>query len=278
MSDPVIMPVPDEKKPTDLVKNEIIQIDQNAIMMAAVESNKDPAAIEKIVDMVLRLNAIAAKKNFNIALSRFQAECPEIEKKKKVDYTAKSGQRVKYEYAPVKDIVKQVKPLLEKHGLCHTYKTTQTDKDITVICEIRHIDGHVEQTPITMPIDNTSKMGAAQKVGTAFTYGWRYAFTGALGITTGEEDTDANGPADNTPTNKNNYPQNPKGNRPPRLSADDAKNKILKMLKEDALDVFSEDEKNEIRKRIATDRPYKGGWIALHDKVEQKILEGTPVF
>lgn len=282
MSDITIVPDEESKKPTVKIKNEIIQIDQNAIMMAAVESNKDPAAIEKIIDMCLKLNAIAAKKNFNIALSQFQAECPEIKKEKSVDYTSKSGQRVKYEYAPVKDIVKQVKPLLEKHGLCHTYKTDQTENNITVICEIRHIDGHSEQTKITMPIDNSSKMGAAQRVGTAFTYGWRYAFTGALGITTGEEDTDANGPIDDNNTNSVNenpkYPPSPKGNYIPTLSADEAKSGILRMLKDDNLGVFSDDEKNEIRKRIAINKPYSGGWIALHDRVKEKLEKETPVF
>lgn len=274
----------DEKQvvATGQQKNSVSLVDVNSLLTMAIEKGTPVETMERLMAMAKQLKDDFARDQFNAALSNFQADCPEIVKTVNVKYKSKSGAMVYYNYAPVKDIVKQVKPIMQKHGLSHTYNTTQTNEKITVICTIRHIDGHSENTQITMPIDNAAKMCAAQKIGTAFTYGWRYTFCGALGITTGDEDTDANGPKEEPKKQgkpKNKISRDEWNQQTPPVKFDsEMKDNILLMLKNDTQKVFSDDEKNEIRKRIADDKPYSGGWEKLESRVRFKIEKETVAY
>ena len=65
-----------------------------------------------------------------------------------------------------------------------------------VICRVTHVAGHSEETTVSMPFESKAGSSPQQKYGTAQTYGMRYSLIAALGITTADDDTDGNAPAD----------------------------------------------------------------------------------
>ena len=139
------------------------------------------------------LQAEWAKRRFDEAMAAFQADCPIIEKTKKVDFTSKrTGTRTFYSYAPLEGIIKQVKGLLAKHGFSYTIDTQNTETRIVSVIKVRHVDGHTETTRFEVPIDKDSYMNAQQQYGSASTFSKRYAFCNAFGILTGDEDNDTN--------------------------------------------------------------------------------------
>lgn len=252
-------------------QSRICAVDVNALLSKAIDKETPVETMEKLLAMARQLKADYSLEQFNIALSEFQAACPEIKKTKIVK--DKSGE-IRYKYAPLEVIVSQVRELIRNYGFSYTIKTEQTETQFTAICEVRHSAGHCEQTSFVIPIDIKAYMGAAQKVGSASTYAKRYAFCNAFGIMTGDEDTDANDLDPDLPKSK--YPPSPKGNGVPKMSAEEAKTEILEMLKNDIGGVFSDNEKNDMRTRIANNKPYRGGWFALHEKVKLKIeMEGV---
>jgi len=168
---------------------EIIAQEQNlatfnaeAIISQAVAQKVDVGTMERLLAMRKELKAEFAKEEFDKAMTKFQAECPTIEKKK---------QGYNYKYAPLESIVEQVKDLLAKNGFSYTFDTTEGESAIVVYCKVKHIQGHTETSQIQISKETTTKMNASQQSGAATTYGKRYAFCNAFGILTGDEDTDA---------------------------------------------------------------------------------------
>ena len=132
-----------------------------------------------------------AKRRFVEAMSAFQAECPVIEKSKKVDFTSKrTGSRTNYSYAPLDAIVKQVKEKIAIYGFSYTIETENTETRIVSVVKVRHVDGHSETTRFEVPIDKDAFMNSQQQYGSASTFSKRYAFCNAFGILTGDEDND----------------------------------------------------------------------------------------
>jgi len=163
-----------------------------ALISRAIDKGIPVETMEKILAMGREIRSEQAKRDFDEAMAKFQAECPIISKDKKVDFTSKrTGGRTNYSYAPLDEIVRQVKELIAKNGLSYTIQTENTTDNVTSIVRVRHINGHSEITRFEVPIDKTSFMSAQQQYGAASTFGKRYAFTNAFGILTGDEDNDA---------------------------------------------------------------------------------------
>jgi hypothetical protein len=175
-------------------KNEIttvpqeVQITPESFIAQAVNAGAPVETIEKLIQLQERVNANRAREAYNIALNKFQGDCPTIEKNKKVN--GKDG-KVRYQYATLDAIVEAVRPLLKKYELSYTISATQTPEGVCATAKITHILGHSEESSFTVPIDKEGYMTAPQKVASALTFAKRYAFTNALGILTGDEDTDA---------------------------------------------------------------------------------------
>jgi hypothetical protein len=143
------------------------------------------------------LKAEFAKEAFDKAMAKFQAECPVIEKKKKVAFNTTN-----YSYAPLDEIVGQVKGIISGNGFSYTFDTEQTERAIKVFCKVKHELGHSESSKFEIEIDTAAKMNKSQQYGSALTYGKRYAFCDAFGILTGDEDDDAIASGNSAPTKR----------------------------------------------------------------------------
>lgn len=153
-----------------------------ALVSAAVNSGADVDKLEKLMDLQERWEKKEAKKSFYKALAKFQSVCPDIIAKKQ-------GHNSKY--APIGDIVAQIKQPLSESGLTYRFEQAQNEKGVIKIsCIISHFDGHEERTSLSSDADKSGNKQAIQAIASTVTYLRRYTLTGALGIATADEDMD----------------------------------------------------------------------------------------
>ena len=165
----------------------IARIGVEEMIMKGMDKGLSVDVLERLLDMRDRINAEAAKQAYYAALGQFQASCPPISKTRKVK--DKNG-AVRYSYATLDDIVKQVSDKLQENGLSYTIKTIQKDGFIEATCEVHHNSGHTESSTFPVPIAIDGFMNDAQKAGSAMMYAKRYAFCNAFGIMTSDQDDD----------------------------------------------------------------------------------------
>ena len=150
------------------------------LLQIAVEQGADVDKLEKLMTMQERWNAGQAKTAFYEAFSQFQSEAPSIKKKKNAHNT---------KYAPLSDIVEQIKPYLQKNKLTFRFEQDHND-GIQVTCIITHSAGHSETATMKAAADTSGSKNSVQAIASTVTYLSRYTLTSALGITTADEDMD----------------------------------------------------------------------------------------
>lgn len=172
---------------TDIPAKEMASVE--TFITQAISEKLPVETMERLFALREKVKAEQAKEAFVQAMAQFQAECPIIEKTKKVMNT--DGVTVRYKYAPIDSIVEQIKKPLAEQGLAYTWTVKNEPGFITAIAMITHKAGHSETSSFQIPIDAGGYMTAPQKVASALTYAKRYSLCNALGISTGDEDTDA---------------------------------------------------------------------------------------
>lgn len=216
-----------EKTKTDVVVKKIKQDSSvDTFISQAISSNQPVEVMEKLFSLREKVKAEYARESFVSSLSGFQSECPIIEKTKKV--MNKDGVSVRYQFAPIDSIVSQIKIPLAKYGFSYTWKVINEPGFITAVCTITHSLGHTQESEFKIPIDTEGYMTAPQKYASALTFAKRYSLLNALGISTGDEDTDA------TDVNKEKTPKS-------------TKSKIMFLLKSLGLDLKT---KETIEKKV----------------------------
>lgn len=147
----------------------------------AITSGADIDKLERLMQLQERYDAKNAKSSFTQALGMFQANCPAIKKLKK-------GHNSKY--APLEDIISQVKEALFNSGMCYSFSQKQAENQIEVSCHLSHIDGHTETVSMRSEADKSGNKQAIQAIASTVTYLRRYTFTGVTGIVPCDEDSD----------------------------------------------------------------------------------------
>ena len=155
----------------------------------ALAANAPVETLERLFALHKDVQAERARQAFTEALALFQDACPIIKKTKKV--MNKDGRTVRYVYAPINSIVEQIKKPLTINGFSYTFTVENTETMITATAKVTHKLGHFETSTFSIPIDKEGYMTAPQKIASALTFAKRYALCNALGISTGDEDTDA---------------------------------------------------------------------------------------
>lgn len=155
----------------------------------AVNNGADITQLEKLMDLQERYEANQAKKEFNAAMSKFQAMLPVIEKLGIVDYTTSKG-RTFYQYAKIEDISKAIQPGLKETGLSYRFTQSQDNGIITVRCIVTHQSGHSEYSELASSPDISGGKDQLKSIASAISYLRRYTLTGSLGIVVGGEDDD----------------------------------------------------------------------------------------
>lgn len=192
---------PDEKEENNMMifdeKDKEIQshpemnkeITPELLIQQAIDKNVPIETMEKLLAMWREIKEAKEKELYYKALSKFQSICPIIEKRKIV-YNSDKTER--YRYAPIEDILEQIKISLMDCGISYDFDSVIEDGKYTSVCSIHHVGGYTKKFTLPVPIENSKFMSSIQSVGTARTYSNRYVFENALGIMTSEEDNDAN--------------------------------------------------------------------------------------
>lgn len=177
-----------KKKSTEIIAKPV-QGEVASFIQQAIAQNLPVETMEKLFALREKVKAEAAKEAFVQALAQFQINCPVIKKTKKV--MNKDGASVRYMFAPIDSIVEQIKKPLGDAGLSYRWETRQEGTKVTAICRVTHVLGHTESSEFTVEVDPEAYMTTPQKSASALTFAKRYSLTNALGISTGDEDTDA---------------------------------------------------------------------------------------
>lgn len=170
--------------------NELVQrqdFNLETIFLKAIEKDASVDTIERLMAMQKQMKADWAQEEYFRALSDFQSKCPVIKKSREVK--GNDG-KVRYQYASLDDIVKQVSPILKDCGLSFTIKAEYKEGFIVAYCEVHHNAGHSSVSSFMVPIEKEAYMNEAQKTASAQTYAKRYAFCNAFGILTSDFDDD----------------------------------------------------------------------------------------
>jgi hypothetical protein len=150
-------------------------------------------ALERLVDMQMRLLDRQAESALVVALAEFKAACPEIKKTKQVKYATANGKAVDFHYAPLGAIQKVIDPELHRVGLSYTFDTEDTDgKLVKIRGRLQHVDGASRESSVTLPVAGMQDSPAQRYAGT-ITYGKRYVLAALLGITI-DDDVDGQQP------------------------------------------------------------------------------------
>lgn len=174
---------------SDIAKRDNTQMAQPTpahMLQVALEKGADMAQLEKLMDLQERYEAKEAKKAFTNALARFQSKLGPI---------IKTRQAHNAKYADIDDIAQAIRPVLEDCGLSYRFEQTQDEKNISVSCIVSHVDGFSAITSMSAGHDVSGGKNAIQAAASTVTYLRRYTLTGALGITTGQDDNDGGKPS-----------------------------------------------------------------------------------
>lgn len=179
-----------ETLPTETVRQELTPTPMALIEKAMSDPNFDLDKLERLMKMQSDWDLKKARKDFFEALKKFQYECPTIQKNSGADFGAKGGGSVKYNFATLDQIVKQIKEPLNNCGLTYRFDIKDISGSIEVTCVITHVSGHSESTTMQAGSDTSGAKNAIQAKGSTMTYLQRYTLIGSLGITTADADDD----------------------------------------------------------------------------------------
>jgi hypothetical protein len=129
----------------------------------------------------MKMNKSESIKNLSMSLSKFQAEISNPK-------NTANNPFFKSKYAPLNEILTEVRPLLTKFGLSVIQHPGGDGERITITTILLHESGEwIEFEPLTLKAVKADPQAA----GSAITYGRRYSLSAVLGISS-EDDDDGN--------------------------------------------------------------------------------------
>lgn len=159
------------------------------IARAATDESVDVDKMERLLAMQEKVLADESRRQYFEALRGFQADCPQLTRGSVIPgkRTATIGRYCKFE-----DMMKIVRPVMNRYGFGEQFDTKQNEAgQITaVVCTLSHTGGHSEQSTFPVTPDQSGAKNAIQAIGSALSYGKRYALGSALGLVFTNEDSD----------------------------------------------------------------------------------------
>jgi len=146
------------------------------------------AAVKELVGLYRDMQKDDAAKGFAVAFVALQSEMPRVQATAIIPTTDGT---VRSRFAPYEEIMRQVAPLLQKHGFTVTFTMDFREGRLIQTCTLQHIGGHEKSNSFAVRIGSgPPKSSETQADGAAATYAKRYALCSALNIVV-DVDTDA---------------------------------------------------------------------------------------
>jgi len=192
MVDPMTDSTGQETLPAPIAEASLAPLEASSmgLLLRLAITQKVPAdTLERLLDIDSKLRAARAREAFLDSMSAFQAECPSIKKTREV---RNRDQSLRYRYAALEDIQREIRPLLAKHGLSTRFQVSYEAQPpaVVVTCIVTHVLGHSESSEFRSAIEPGVGMTNVQASGSAQSYGKRYALVNALDLPLEGEDND----------------------------------------------------------------------------------------
>jgi hypothetical protein len=157
-------------------------------VIAAGITAESVGVMERLVALDRDMKKDAAAAEYARAFSALQNEMKSFKPTKAVP--GKEPGSIKYHFLPYEEIMREVRPLCEKHGLSISFSTDFAEGRIVQTCTIQHVSGHSKDYKAFVRA-GAGPYGAteSQADGAAMTYAKRYALCNALNILV-ERDSD----------------------------------------------------------------------------------------
>lgn len=170
-----------------------------------------------------------------------------MDAQKEIPTMPKNAKAYGYNYTDLDTITSVIKPILARHNISYMQSVGMDDEGrSTLTTRIFSRDGEYIEDVTTLPVIQSAKNNSAQTMGMAITYVRRYALCAMLGITS-DEDVDANTVMGNSvPQNVQNA-MNGTVSRQGNSDVSAEINKLISMVNDNGMAVFSDDEKNSFR-------------------------------
>ena len=167
--------------------------DIEGLFRHAIEKGGGPETMTTLMNVRRELNAEAAKKAFDDAMSGFKKDCPVIIKDKE-GAIIKSSQKAAYKYSPLESVEMQIKSIETAHGLRHSFPACGCkDKFVSATVRVIHEAGHFEEATVEYPIGTkTDVMSETQVYAAAETFCKRRALANIYALTFVGDDIDMN--------------------------------------------------------------------------------------
>jgi hypothetical protein len=185
------------------------------LIQQAITAGADLDKLEKALALQERWEANQAKKAYHLAMAKFKANPPKIDKDREVAFDTSHG-KTRYSHASLFNVTEKINSALSEHGLSASWVTNQASDVISVTCRITHEKGHSEETTLSAKADTSGSKNPIQAIGSAITYLERYTLLALTGLATYEQDDDGQEAAPRPEEKKEKKPFS----KPPQKPAD----------------------------------------------------------
>lgn len=147
-----------------------------AMLQAVIDkgiSTENVGALEKLVDLYERMEIRNAEKAFNSAFVALQQDLPTI--------VAESVIPNRGKYQRYEDLMRDVGPLLVRHGFSTSFTQDYKENRVTVTCHLRHVEGHSEANAFSVRVSGKAD-SETQADSKASTTARRNAFIQSLNL------------------------------------------------------------------------------------------------
>ncbi|WP_183750833.1 ERF family protein [Pseudochelatococcus contaminans] len=148
----------------------------------ALDPNIDPDRIERFIDLKERMEQRAAERAYSEAFAAMTPNLPAISRRGKGHNNT--------QYAKWEDIQDGIIPIISRHGFGLSFKIAQNNNTVTVTATLLHNGGHKDSTDFVTAPDKGPGRNDIQAIGSAISYGKRYAACALLNIRVAGEDDD----------------------------------------------------------------------------------------
>ena len=181
---------------TDLVKRDApefveAEIDERGgeinipqLFERALEVEHGADAIDKLITLKLKMEALHAKRVFNEALREFQMQCPQMPKTGVYKATTKAGKPSSRRptLGSRKTSSRPFNRCSTSSGSRYGFSQTKQGNDVTATVTLRHISGHEATSSFTGEKENLKVGGANQGIAAGETYAKRRALRNLLAL------------------------------------------------------------------------------------------------
>jgi len=162
------------------------------LLAQGTERGLDVSSMGALVDLYERVEKRSAEKAFAHARSKFQRECPPVQRDTVAKVTSqRGGSGYEFRYVKLEALMEHTRPHLEANGFSIWFDAESTGNSVKAICRLRHELGHEEHSSFQVPTENASGASPQQKFGGALTYAKRQALISVLGLAVVDPDPDA---------------------------------------------------------------------------------------